>query len=823
MNNQTNPTNEAQPPKVKGERGSALILTLALMSMVIVFFISFSLIAIYNQKNARLSEALMQARLHCQTGLQLFYADMSVQWQEPTAKNRFPGSDETQVNYYNPPSGHDWHGRRFWASSPNNGDTSGIPEAFHIRMGGIDYTPGPDSTFLDAGIGWHHIFSTTGTGAITARIAYLVVDESGKIDPSGVIDSSVAEGNEVRMGNSAEDINIKNLFSVSGLGEQFQTVGIGDGKLNANARWFSYYHIFKASPLARANPDVILKGTVFPFSRDIDGFNANAVNASSQLQPTAKHRFDLKADWDSFNNSIAASNIDTVATPIYTSAGTIDTANVGGIPWLHHCTDTNLKNQIIANLIDYCDSDHFPTTDDAANPTYVGLEKVPYINEIVIRAKILGNSHTRRLQLSVYPELLNPYDEALDASLFPCQLEVMVQPSASGGLTGTSAELFTFTINSALSAHEYRTPSAVRKDVWGMSNKTITDLKVSLAYARVIKDGKLLDFAFGSGTSTPITTTFTKGTLQYITVQADDPRANLDEQNWQWDPEWVASPNQTLGSTNDFCLPNVGGDGVDAETAADPWDVSTMYIRNGPMKTLWELGAIHRGKKWQTLRLTKYKADATETTGLGDYADGDANILDQVKITATGSDDENIIVNGRVSVNSYHKQVLQAVLADLPIGCTYADPANAANKITLTEAGTIVQSGSSPVDGEWLFFNGAESNGSPFAGRGQIANITKLKDGTVYTPHSLAQDNDAAQEEIIGKTAGILTARPNFFTVMVIAQVIRDLPDGVKGGTRGTFDAGVDEIAAEQVMLATLRRDSFTNQFKIIRLEYLEE
>lgn len=35
----------------------------------------------------------------------------------------------------------------------------------------------------------------------------------------------------------------------------------------------------------------------------------------------------------------------------------------------------------------------------------------------------------------------------------------------------------------------------------------------------------------------------------------------------------------------------------------DSKHLSTAYIRNAPMQSLWELGVIHRGAAWQTLNL----------------------------------------------------------------------------------------------------------------------------------------------------------------------------------------------------------------------------
>ena len=90
--------------------------------------------------------------------------------------------------------------------------------------------------------------------------------------------------------------------------------------------------------------------------------------------------------------------------------------------------------------------------------------------------------------------------------------------------------------------------------------------------------------------------------------------------------------------------------------------MSTAYIANAPMRSLWELGAIHRGRAWQTINL-KWAGGIAENSpfsyldnkryeNLSDagisYKQGDAGILDQVKLTsATHS-------SGKVNVNMLH-------------------------------------------------------------------------------------------------------------------------------------------------------------------------
>lgn len=114
---------------------------------------------------------------------------------------------------------------------------------------------------------------------------------------------------------------------------------------------------------------------------------------------------------------------------------------------------------------------------------------------------------------------------------------------------------------------------------------------------------------------------------------------------------------------------NAGVKGIEGATAADG-HLSTAFIRHAtlsnikdqfemPMMSLWELGAIHRGSRWKTLNLSMsptYKENEPMTleSGGGDYKDGDAPILDQVKMT------DDLQVMGKLNLqNTYTSETVK--------------------------------------------------------------------------------------------------------------------------------------------------------------------
>ncbi len=821
--------------RMRGDRrGSALILTLAMLTIIIVFFISFSLIAIYNQRNAKLSESLVQARLHCQTGLEMFYSQVSTEWQNPSADTLFPASDRTQSYLVIPDASNPWGGRRYWVSNDVvSGHTAGIEEAFHMRLAGQDFTPDPDSAFLEStGLStWIPIQAEVdGEQRIVGRISFLVIDESGKIDPGAVIDSSVAEGAETnKLGKSSTEIDMSPIFTDATLGEKFQYVGVGAGELPTGITWFSYYHMLKGNSSAASLPDEVIKGKVFPFSIDIDAYNAD-VTVDTSLVPTAKHRFDLNQDWDTIDSSV----IDSAAADLYYGTDSV-TLNKSGIPWLANGYDAALKDQIIANLIDYCDADSASTTDNIDSPTYCGLEMTPYINEFLLGATVVNNGTDYDLQVTVYPELIYCYEEAFTED---GTLTVEIQPAVNG-LTDSTAQQLVFNLTNNWSSspsdgsrHYAFGSQAATWNIAGGAN-TLADFSVNINSAKLTNAAgtELWDFSFTDpAMPLAVAASVDEGVFAYMSVEANDPRANLGAGDWIWSTSWEAVPSAvgdgiagSLGDLNDMCSPNAGGS-QDAETTTKPWEVSTMFIRNATMESLWELGAIHRGSPWQTLNLSTY--NNTGSSGFSLYSEGDANILDQVKLTETGEDDQNIVVRGRVNANTYHKEVVQALLSRITIGAEYNNPAPSGSEIRITaaQAAEVAQSSATAVGGEWLYENGAtDAGGEPFTNRGMIAKVTELSDDTLFSVNGLSQDNDRAKEEVICKVVGLLTVRPNFFTVIVTAQAIEERPSSYPEGAVLTYDEGIDKILAEQRLLAVVRRDGHTNDFQLLRLEYLDE
>lgn len=318
-------------------------------------------------------------------------------------------------------------------------------------------------------------------------------------------------------------------------------------------------------------------------------------------------------------------------------------------------------------------------------------------------------------------------------------------------------------------------------------------------------------------------------------IRGIDPRQNLNEDDWylcgtavQGDSDtlWekvmcVESPsgavtgkaNKTLNSTDpEPTHPFDPGKASDVDASKyDPeknvdsngpaWGddtnhLSTAYIRNAPMQSLWELGVIHRGAAWQTLNLkaagapkdpsspaaatsispTDMKQNLAWSNAEGtSYASGDGGILEQVKLT------ENAYCYGKIDINmlcsdtsinkgyqsKYDDEMGQALFYNILYGQKISDFETSTTGTRLTSTSGVVS---------YL----KSSDKRPFASRTQFLDWTTGGNSlaNAFGAATLTSASDAQLEEIVGKTINLLKAEPsasNVIQFIVVAQTIRDL------------------------------------------------
>lgn len=230
--------------------------------------------------------------------------------------------------------------------------------------------------------------------------------------------------------------------------------------------------------------------------------------------------------------------------------------------------------------------------------------------------------------------------------------------------------------------------------------------------------------------------------------------------------------------------------------------LSTAYIRNAPMQSLWELGVIHRGAAWQTLNLkaagapggTGSISPSDMKQGLSwdnpsgtSYANGDGGILEQVKLT------EKAYSYGLININmfcsdpninenyqsDYDDQMGQALFYNILYGqqiSTFETETQGTISIGMDTTITDALKSACYID--------ETSQKKPFASRTQFLDWKYKSDENkrLFTAFgalpSITSSSDAQREEIVGKTINLLKAEQsasNVIQFIVVAQTIRDL------------------------------------------------
>ena len=556
--------------------------------------------------------------------------------------------------------------------------------------------------------------------------------------------------------------------------------------------------------------------------------------------------------------------------------------------------------QIAANLKDYCDSDIRPTSDidpvswTTTEPVFTGNEKTPYINKAGLKVTAV---------LNILPGTPPDNDVRVDVSVTPCieliymyqdnwtdAVHVTIEGSATIKTTnGATVETKTYSLNSIINVNGFTNGysnlsiPAAPSDTKSSATVTRATTNVSIEIISFQIDKIVLHTADAAKNGYDYTKLLTGANFTTFTVDdptlpqaawfgfaVHDPRQNLHSADWlELTPKsmsaavapesvfslvgYVGKPiaeNSSNGTGDDTDAPSAG---VDKETTADPANMSTAFIRNAPMESPWELGFIHRGARWQTVNLKVYDTSKAFKVvdiggknyipGGGAYTAGDANILDQIKMTEKAESTQ------KIGLKSQKIEVFEALFAKIKYGCVI-DSTMSVNSM----AGLVPLSGTELTDAQTTFFGNkiinkykAAANPDERRTRASVVNTLLLPE-LVAVP-AIAADTDAKQEELIGKIINLteIGSKVGSFTIIILAQTIKDIgtssgitihkySDDETPGSRlcklSTFDATIDltdskkciyydEITAEQKIIVKGYRTNDGNT-RITSFQYID-
>jgi hypothetical protein len=241
---------------------------------------------------------------------------------------------------------------------------------------------------------------------------------------------------------------------------------------------------------------------------------------------------------------------------------------------------------------------------------------------------------------------------------------------------------------------------------------------------------------------------------------ANDPRLNwaaADTSQWV-DVYSAFAPSTTLGAFNQgVARPNAAGcDGLSA---------TNMYVRNGPLQTVGELGFLLQNNNsagaWRTIRLLDDNVNNVLALP----------VLDRFTLVTSS------YLKGLVNPNTFNANVLGAVFSGVR---PERWPGENSAPLTAVQATNVA----------WAIITNTFAKG-PYT---NLSEIAKISAGSITNLLSGTLDLDPLQEEaIIRNSAGLLSPRQNLFTILLAAQ---------------TVDS-VTNVAGEQRAVAVVWRDPY--------------
>ncbi len=626
--------------------------------------------------------------------------------------------------------------------------------------------------------------------------------------------------------------------------------------------------VFSPSTLNRLYPP----GFFSPAADDYDFTTASPV---TNLAPNGKSKVNLKklkAYIDSLPLDQTRGNARSkVVDRLLTDAEQGSDWGGGNLAFLNNLPhySTTQRKQIVANLMDYLDSDIVPTTDDIDKPTYLGVEGRadssglvtghPYINYVGTgivfnlsgAAGKVGDLNSTRVL--VFLGIVNPWSKPTsDWSTFYIQpeIEIEITGSASGGNLGGNAQAyFKQTITSgdngnnltvypqgslppnsgitfpgAASGNNYanfndlvngagRQPAGMSFSGLGYKFKKLrlkyTTTGNQTSYIQVL-DG--LSSLPQTASPADIPLPRTAGSIVYKLTKdggpskADyhlkgDPRLNFLPAQWglQTSADQGAKPPTPTGSWNILSLADAATSDFPSDFAAPALTDSTWYTNatfgknffvKSPnnsatlIESIGELGYIHTGIPWETLRFyVTDKAPATsdkakDRLALAYVQTGTQPNAQIGTVAAAPGETAPATAIGTYNVGVNINTSKPGALAALFLGGTADTNASATARALGTEPDSDFSSLATGLT--------AATSNRPYALPGDFLAVEAVKAVT-----NKATD-DFARETLIRRTANALTTQSTRFTIYVVGEAREKQAGKVSTTGRTTLRAEIE-------------------------------
>ena len=448
---------------------------------------------------------------------------------------------------------------------------------------------------------------------------------------------------------------------------------------------------------------------------------------------------------------------------------------------------TNNREQISVNLIDFHTTSRYPTVYyNASTNVFIGVKPTPYLNQIVVTNSIMIiHSRTTNIVGSVtnllsymtvvvtnrcVSEIWNPYSGAFPDPLtvfvtnsiqmvcmdpvgytniitnatFVAQHDYVAPTAASSIRTIVSAVANIFSFNNLL----YSTNAAIPPGLVVTQNVSSASLYGNWPAANLInliQGGQTTVQANLMSNSPPLNFWLANGysvKTNYYTVilnlEADDPRMN------SLYVQANSANNYSIGKTNTATMSLTTNNTV-APVYPDSGPregLPSFYVKTNDYVTIGEVGYVHRGDPWATIRLSVNLKDTP-----GKYPN-DGAILDNIRVNdltdVAGRINLNTDTDGPLGVNQ------SPAFFALFSGLTHPSYTSTAPSNTITDAKILT------IINQMATYRRTRLNGGQTRSIGSICNIESLSRDLTET--DISATNDADREKLIRDIAPLLTA-----------------------------------------------------------------
>lgn len=624
-----------------------------------------------------------------------------------------------------------WLPQLYWYNPPSTYNVSNIWE------NDVEWVPVRDPTNLN-------------TGTILGRYAYVIVDCTGLLDVNTLGADTVSAGvyNPKPIRTSTRDIGLEYLPEA-----------VGDAAALNNNR--GLYHAFLTFQEALRFNDGNSPGN-WPAGTEEKVFDSDGLWSVGPFSLS----YDNGKWWD-------------------TNDWRWEQGMAGAVPNVNQWTEgqaaavfrqlfgvgSDIALQMARALMDYRDADRIPQ-----DPKSLTVEAVPMLNEFIFSGSVSFDGVNAQLHVEIKPETWYPFPsrKPLEGYGFQDGHPTVGATPGAGDITLIVRKGNTLINYGVISPQNSGVIGPISNDgnpqAWpplvydiplsGVTNNNTIQIAARIEHIELYNGADLVDEVIGPIilVSPFFVTVPDHGSVQLETASrgVDDPRLNHISGRWQREPG-----SGTPGATNRSAL----GAGVDTEGAS-------MFVRDGDLESVAELGFISIGEPWKTIPL---------------YTPGGADLLNRFR-TFDPLGQPPIWTNGLVNPNTHFSNVFDAVfggvdLAEVP---RTAEEPNLPPTNAWANAGQIRALRDSLVD--WL------SSRQCF-GSADWVSVPAMQEGGALAVAGL---NNNQREAIIRNSYRAFSANGNLYTVFVLAQ---------------TFGSGnTNEITAERGLTALIWHDPFPDE-----------